>query len=342
MPKKIYVWSGSAWEEITVATGLSRLSLKELEISTANGFTENVNITVTKGTGSKTATQAYIPSDVSSIEVLMVGGGGGGGQGGRADNATGTAVLGGGGGGGAGGVIHNVYDISSVSSFTVVLGAGGAGGTGATLSFSGSNGSSSSLTIGATTTTAAGGGGGGAAGPLQGANGGSGGGSGTNSNPNFNGNANGIIARAGGGGGAGGPGGQNSANTSGLPVGGTLTSSSGIGFAGKNIVDANLASVDASGVGGLGLYIMGRAVAGGGHGGNAQTSSGSVADLIPAMWGAAEAPAGDAGIAQPGANAVDGTGAGGNGGGTSSNTNTRNAGGKGGSGIIVIRYYTKE
>jgi hypothetical protein len=105
------------------------------------------------------------PIGITSLDVLVIGGGGGGG-----------ARHGGGGGGGSF-VQTTSYPVASAqTSINVVVGSGGAGAAGASISYVGSQGSSSSVKIGANGLTAIGGGAG-----VNGSgniNGGSGGGAG--------------------------------------------------------------------------------------------------------------------------------------------------------------------
>lgn len=148
-----------------------------------------------------TANGAFtIPSGVSSVRYLVVGGGGGGG-------GLGTGDEQGAGGGGAGGVLSGTgFAVTPGSVYSVVVGGGGASGTGTSDGASGGNSTFSTL-------TAAGGGGGaretdrnGLAGGSGGGGSGSGtGGAGTGGQGNGGGNGDGAGTQggAGGGGGAG-------------------------------------------------------------------------------------------------------------------------------------------
>lgn len=69
-----------------------------------------------------------VPSGVSSIEVLCIGGGGGGGT---SINDTGTS---GGGGGGGGGIKRGSFNVTPGQTIRVIVGAGGAGASGTTSS----------------------------------------------------------------------------------------------------------------------------------------------------------------------------------------------------------------
>jgi hypothetical protein len=116
-------------------------------------------VTFTEGTGTWT-----VPSHVSRLEVLVIGGGGGGGAS--------TAFSGAGaGGGGAGGLIYiPEYDVTAGSEFPYAVGTGGGGGTGGNVP--GINGTHSVFGV-----LTALGGGGGSGGNMVGLAGGSGGGS---------------------------------------------------------------------------------------------------------------------------------------------------------------------
>jgi len=243
------------------------------------------------------------PTDVTSVEVLVVAGGGGGGAHNSSDK--------GGGGGGAGGLIYNTsYPVVPGTTYPIVIGAGGAGAT-AGSSSNGSNGLNSQFG----SLVAVGGGGGGAGyggGPYNGASGGSGGGGvppgAVTGLPGLGiagqGNSGGTITatnNATGGGGAGGQGGAN-----------------GSTFGGN-------------GGPGLTLTISGSAVtyAGGGGGGAYSGTSGT-----GGLGGGGNAGA-QGGTSNPGANATGyGSGGGGAGGGSSGTA----AGGNGSSGIVVIKY----
>lgn len=71
------------------------------------------------------------PSDVSSVDYLVVGGGGGGGYGGWSYFSPGEYQVGEqsqGGGGGAGGLrVGSAYPVTGGTSYTITVGAGGVG-----------------------------------------------------------------------------------------------------------------------------------------------------------------------------------------------------------------------
>ncbi len=155
---------------------------------------------VTQKTQEFTSTGTFtVPSNCSSVSVLLVGGGGGAG-GSRVLNGTTGIICGGGGGGG--GVIERTVTVTPGASITVTIGAGGAGGIGGS-TFGGSVGSDSTF---GTLLTAKGGGSG---------NGWNDGGTQTTANLAINGatgggsagrSAGGTDTSGGGGGGAGGNG----------------------------------------------------------------------------------------------------------------------------------------
>lgn len=246
-----------------------------------------------------------IPSGVTHVDVLIVGGGGGGGT------STAFANAGSGGGGAGGYVYRQNYDISSLSSpVSIVVGNGG--NPGAAGNFSGSNGGNSSFA-----TLVGLGGGGGIGGNGAGNAGGSGGGSrdaagGTGTQP--------ASPSAGQG--------NNGGTSSGSPAGAAASGGGGAGGAGQN---RSGVAGEAGGNGGLGLLndISGTPLfyAGGGGGGAAQVN-------LPVGIGGS-------GVGGNGANnniaptpGLNGTGSGGGGG------NNNRQGASGGSGIVIIRYAT--
>ncbi len=215
-----------------------------------------------------------IPSGVTSVRYLVVGGGGGGG---------GNTGGWGSGAGGAGGVLQGTgFAVTGGATYTVTVGAGGSGGTGG-VSLGGNGGDSTFSTL-----TAIGGGGGATQGiSNNGANGGSGG--------------------AGRGNGSGGTGtaGQGNNGGDGLASGSSAGGGGGAGGAGANAVDRN------GGSGGIPVSdnITGAAItygAGGDGGGRDSGYSGGN--------GAAGAPnSGDGGDGTPGRGGTTTGGAGGSG-----------------------------
>jgi hypothetical protein len=112
--------------------------------------TSGVVYTIRKFLAVETGCTWTIPTGVSTIDVLAVGGGGGAGFG----------NLGGGGGAGKLIVSKNPFAVSVGSSVTVTVGSGGAGGYNSNQSLwtRGQNGNSTSIAIGSSTYTAIGGG----------------------------------------------------------------------------------------------------------------------------------------------------------------------------------------
>jgi hypothetical protein len=89
-----------------------------------------------------TSTGTFVtPSNCSSVEVFLVGGGAGGGYA-RVSTDANYGTAGGGGGGGA--VLRRTLTVVPGTSYTVTIGAGGAG---ATSNVAGSNGSNSSFGV---------------------------------------------------------------------------------------------------------------------------------------------------------------------------------------------------
>jgi hypothetical protein len=173
--------------------------------------------TYTSGSGTYT-----VPSNVTSIQYLVVAGGGGGGN--RA-----------GGGGGAGGLIQGTMAVTPGQTFAYSVGAGGAGGAASSgTNNNGTNGSNS--TFGSLTAV----GGGAGATPGDGIAGGSGGGAGHGGGPggagtlgqgSTGGTGASAFNGAGGGGGAGAVGGDRSGNSGGAGGAG-LTWINGTTYAG--------------------------------------------------------------------------------------------------------------
>jgi hypothetical protein len=254
-------------------------------------------------TTSTNTTYTWTPSsnEITGVDVLMVAGGGGGG-----------GVISG--GGGAGGLLfHEGETISGQK--TIVIGNGGLGGLGNSASTAlGKHGGIGIDTSFTGLTRAVGGGGGGANGAIDGNDGGSGGGGGyygaAGSDIPGQGNSGGSYGSngsdtAGGGGGAGGPGGN------------PTTSVSGNGGTG---IDKS--SVFGTTYGDSGWFASGGA-------GGARTGS---------TAGTASQGGGTAGTDSTTAatDAQKHTGGGGGGAGYSSN-NTSELGGRGGSGIVLIK-----
>jgi hypothetical protein len=245
-----------------------------------------------------------------TINYLIVAGGGGGGS------------REGAGGGGAGGYkTSSSQSVNSTQTLTITVGSGGAGSISTTSPYTGSDGTSSSITnLGAsapysTVSTTGGGGGGGAAAGANGRSGGSGGGG----------------ARGGTAGGAGTSGEGN--------AGGNGISSTGGGGGGGGKNAAGSAATSGNGAnGGAGLAVS-TALGGGTYGGGGGGSANGWTDT----GGSGGAGGGGAGGAGQGTFVGDGTsgtantGGGGGGGGGSSAPNQR-SGGNGGSGVVIIAY----
>ena len=236
--------------------------------------------------------------DDSAVEALIVAGGGGGG--GSAGNSAA------GGGGGAGGLIQNSFSINETS-YDIVVGSGGSGASSNTDEPGGDGGDSQAFGQ-----TAVGGGGGGFRDSSQtGRNGGSGGGAGSHNNT------------------AGGSG-----NT-------------GQGYDGGSSEDS--VSGDNPGAGGGGATAAGESVTATGAGGNGGDGK-DVSNLFGIKYGenGVFAGGGGGGDGSSGGNGSGGAGGGGDadsdalpntgGGGGGVITNSSGAAGKGGSGIVLIRY----
>ena len=278
--------------------------------------------TVELGSATTTATSITLPTDLTSIELLMVGGGGGGG-------------AGNGGGGGAGSVLYaqNLSGVSGLINLSVGLGGSGANPTTNNATTTrGSTGRSTNFGL----YTALGGGGGGSHGDADGSDGGSGGGTELVTSvkgqaiqvcpANFlcMGNAGGIAGAqygypGGGGGGATSPG----VDASGVGMTAFVAGDGGDGF-----------TVPASLGGGV--------VAGGGAGGydlNDILNTGGLPDPgIIATGGSGVG--GNGGSTGSGSSATANTGSGGGGGATGwlNGIYTRYAGGSGSDGLIIVRY----
>ena len=248
----------------------------------------------------------YVPTSISGISALGVGGGGAGGG----NRTSGTTNSGGGGGGGE--VVASSNLSVSVGAYSITIGAGGVGSSGA----DGGDGGVSSF---GALATAAGGGGGGrdAQNGVDGASGGGGGGGTTTGGAATTGHTGGAGAAAGGsaiqtGGGGGGAG-----------TSGAAGSATGSGFGGN-------------GGNGTASSISGASVTYGGGGGGA----GGNPDSVPAGDGGAGGTGGGGtgGNARPTAPTAGTANLGGGGGGAVGTTAA--AGANGGSGIYIISYPT--
>jgi hypothetical protein len=250
----------------------------------------------------------FTPATALTCDVLVVGGGGGGG-----------CQIGG--GGGAGGIFYATSQAIGVSAQTVTIGAGGTGGVFSnTKGVSGSNSSFASLTAGV------GGGGGGsllAGTGVDGVSGGSGGGGGTNGTGNGTG---GSSTQTGTGGTGYGFGGGNGVHPAGGGGGGAsaagsnaASSNGGTGGAGLNTWSSWLSTT--------GLGVSGF-IAGGGGGGSNNTVA------IAGGSGGGGAGGGGTTIAPVAGTANTGSG----GGGSRDLPSSGESGGRGGSGLVIIRY----
>ena len=253
-----------------------------------------------------------LPAFVTTVDYLVVGGGGGGGGGW-------------GGGGGAGGMVSR-FGQSVSGTLSIMVGAGGAGA-----SSGGSNNSANggdSVLIGDGFTITANGGGRGACFRASGGSGGSGGGSG--------GTGGGGVADANGGTGVDGQGHAGGKMRKASTSDGKNQCGSGGGGAGAPGQDAGAFSAANTGCGGAGLPcdITGKEIwyAGGGGGGTSDTS----------VRAGGKGGGGDGGISgRPGGlPGVNGLGSGGGGGSTGTGNNY--TGGRGGDGIVIIRFEKPE
>ena len=245
------------------------------------------------------------PEGITSVDVLVVGGGGAGGIGGS-----------GCGGGGAGGVVYQT-GVAVSGAVTVTV---GAGGTDAGLGGDGVGGSGGNSSFGSI--TAIGGGGGADSGTTAGLAGGSGGGGAGSSAAQSNGGAGtsgqgsaggrGFMhatadnRAGGGGGGAGGVGGNGSS-----------------GVAGNGGAGVNYGTTFGTSVGDGGWFASG-------GGGGKRTSTGTMGS---ASAGGGGAGAGD-GVAE------DGMANTGGGGGGAGDTGTAGQAGSGGSGVVIVKWGT--
>lgn len=211
-------------------------------------------------TYSATGSNFYdVPASITTISVTVVGGGGGGGW--PSSGRSGYSQGGGGGGGGAGGTSTTNISVTPGERITTFVGSGGAaGGSGSgTLGGTGSPGTASYISRGATTLLTAAGGNGGGGGNGNPNVGGTGGTGGTGTTSNGNAGSNGTAAGAGGlsSGGAGGASSVGAGGTAGLfptagGVGGT-----GAGGGGGSSSGYSPNDVEYSGAaGGNGLIII--------------------------------------------------------------------------------------
>jgi hypothetical protein len=267
-----------------------------------------------------------LPVGLSQMDYLVVAGGGGGGS--RA------------GGGGGGGGLRTATDLSlaGISSLSITIGDGGAGGPSSRSG--GITGGNSTLIYGATTVTSTGGGGGhdaGYAAPTGGAS--SGGGTGNLSVLNLSVSGQGNLGGSGvqncgagtnsdwcggGGGGAGTAGGSATSSTSG--AGGSGSSISWITSAIANTLNVSDTSTGTA-------YFSG-----GGSGGRGSKYNSNVGTAGVGGGGLGAAGCSSASCAA-GAAGKNFTGGGGGGGGYQfSPTDYSGAGGKGGSGVVVLRF----
>lgn len=253
-----------------------------------------------------------IPSGVTQIWALCVGGGGGGGA-----SSTATASNSGG-GGGAGQVIEKWITLAGDTTLNITVGAGGAGAT--TQGAKGSSGSASTIVGNTSATTylsaaGGGGGGGGAAANVAGISGASGGGAGT-STSQYSGAGGGFIMSA-------------MEEPIGFYNSAGLTIRTGQGAAPTTVaITGTYGGSTANYHGGQGITTWGRNLGGGGNGSGASAGANGMGRL----YGGATFP----GLNQNGTAGTANTGGGGSGAGTT--TTTKYNGGDGGSGLVVIRY----
>ena len=244
------------------------------------------------------------PVGVTSVAVLVVGGGGGGG------------LCFGGGGGGGGVVYHPNFSVTPGTNYTIVVGAGGTGSTGST----GTNGGNSQFS----SLTANGGGAGGAACGGSGNAGGSGGGaSSTGSGGATNqGSFPGATSYG------------NAGSSGQVNVGSGGGGAGGVGRPGTQAQGGGL-SIGGDGGPGIANDITGSLVYYGGGGGSQGSKPG-----IGGVGGGAD---GCNGFPQTGNPGVDGLGGGGGGGlqttyGDVGSPSVATSSGRGGSGVVILRY----
>lgn len=246
------------------------------------------------------------PTDVTEVEVLVVGGGGSGG-----------AI----GGGGAGGLVYrSAFTVTPGSTYTVTVGAGGAAPT--STPWRGANGAGS--VFGSLTAQGGGGAGGNQVGTYDAFSGGSGGGGGGD-----NGTAGAVGTGIAGQGYDGG-----TANTTGTNFGG----GAGGGAGGKG---GSASTVNIAGVGGPGLpYTISGAIAyyAGGGGAGAYSLGGAGTIGYGGIGGGGNGGTNGTNCTAGGTN----TGGGGGGAGLNSSGNLQSNPAAGGSGVVIIRYIAKK
>ena len=304
---------------------LSFLSIQPVQAAdcatttSSSGSTRYVKITSASGC------TWLIPSGVTSLDFILVGGGGGGSGGGGAGGAYDL----GGGGGGAGGVVsvYTSYSVVGNNNLTLTV---GSGGNGSAVITAANPGTSTTLTYSGSTITATGGGGGTQAGvglnssQLSGDGG---------SNASYSGGSNDWD---GGGGGAGAAAVGN--NGTDIPGQGGTGGAGGIGKTDSTI--NAIAATTSSGQLVSGNYYFG----GGGGGGSTPNGSGNPPAGANTGVGAVggSGGGGSGGFQTNGAQAtaaLANTGGGGGGGGWKSDSvNADRAGKDGAAGIILIRY----
>ena len=298
---------------------------------TETTVSDSVTLTFTNTAGTCDWT---LPSTVTRAEIVIVGGGGSGGFGNQ------------GGGGGGGEVLYAANAaLTAGGTLEITVGAGGAAATtpcaitglgtpNNTAFCPGTNGSPSSVKIGANTIRALGGGRGGGAGPFDNVskkNGGAGGSSGGGnrfglSTAATSSSYTGWISYVN----TGGRGGGNTTDNV-APVFGGGGGGGGAGSAGTSTNAPNSTTTPVVGVGGDAIHLMGRCLGGGGSSFGRPTSGGDILGGRPGCTGIAVAPnrsggaAGEAGLANTGG-----------GGGVA----TFSPGFPGGSGVVMIKYST--
>lgn len=255
-----------------------------------------------------------VPDGVNTVDVLVVGGGGGGG-----------ARIGGGGGGG--GVTEQTVGLTGTDTVSVTVGAGGAGGTPEEGTILGRPGASGGPSAFGAVTSRGGGGGGGSGTNRNGLDGATGGGGGFNNvagtgDPGGDGGAasavlSDVVVLAGGGGGSS----ENGADFSG-------DSQAGAGGIGT-LSTISGASLRYGGGGGGGVHTGVVRQANPGVGGDGGGGAGA---FIAFSEGETKGSAGQAG--------TDGRGGGGGGGSVTDGNPATPTGGKGGSGVVIIRWAT--
>jgi hypothetical protein len=255
------------------------------------------------------------PSSVTNFRVLIVAGGGGGGANYGA-------------GGGAGGFIDQTTS-ASTSTISITVGGGGSGGqsNGTTTSSVATNGTDSSF-VGSSTLTAVGGGAGGSSDLDGSASGGSGGGGGGTS-----------------GSGSSGVSGQGFSGGNTVIYGGQTVNAGGGGGAGGAGVSPTNSSTVNGGNGGIGKLsdISGtNAYYAGGGGGGAHTGTGSCGSTGSGGSGgggsAGACVPSNSSVGNPGGDGINGLGGGGGGAAVRADRPAAADGGKGGSGVVIVRF----